>query len=77
MAARSPSSVNVGGMRMSTTATSGGSAATACSKLAASLTASDHGEAPVREQLHQPVAQDCGVLGDHDSYRVGAGHVQE
>ncbi len=35
-----------------------------------------HGEAPVREELDQPVAQDGGVLGDHDPYGVGVCHVR-
>ena len=30
-----------------------------------------HCETPVREELDQPVAQDCGVLRDHDPDCVG------
>ena len=33
-----------------------------------------HGETPVGQKLDQSVAQDGGVLGDHDGYGVGAGH---
>ena len=59
MAARSPSSVKVGGMRMSITATSGQSRSTeARSALGFAHGVGDH-EATVGQQLHEPVAQDA------------------
>ena len=76
MAARSPSSVKVGGMRMSTTATSGRSPLDRSAQGLGIGHGAGDGEAPVGQQLDEPVAQDGRVLGDDDAQgtRSGSGH---
>ena len=71
MAARSPSSVNVGGIRMSTTATSGRSRSIATAQRIGVGDGGGDLESAVEEQLDQPVAEDGRILGDGDPERHG------
>ena len=66
-AARSPSSVWFGGMRTSTTATSGLCAPTLRSRSSRVAGLSDDLEAGILEQPNDPLAQQHGVVGDHDA----------
>ena len=59
--------MKVGGIRMSITATSGGFWATELRSAAGVADRAGDGEAAVDQELHQPVAQDGGVLGDGDA----------
>ena len=67
-AARSPSSRNVGGMRMSTIAMSGRSRSTACTSASPSPTAATTSMPVVAQQPRQPVAQQREILGDHGAH---------
>ena len=63
---RSPSSVKVGGIRMSTTATSGGFCGDRAAQGVGVGDGAGDDEAAVDQQLDEAVAQDGRVLGDDD-----------
>ena len=69
-AARSPSSVNVGGIRMSTTATSGRAASTSASRPSSSPAEPDDLEPAVRQQALQARPEEDRVLADHDAHGI-------
>ena len=71
-AATAPSWVNVGGIRMSTMATSGACAATASASPAASASGRADLDAGLGEQPGQAFAQQRGVVGDHDTHGSSA-----
>ena len=69
-----PSSVKVGGIRMSTMATSGRPVRPIAAAIGIAHGAGDH-EAPVDQQLDQAVAQDGRIFGDDDPERGSRGHL--
>ena len=71
-AARSPSSVCVGGMRMSTIATSGRCASTSASSSSPSAARPDDVEARLGEQPREPLAQEHRVVGEDHSHGISA-----
>ena len=68
-ASRRPSSVNVGGIRMSITATSGGFWATELRRARWLGHGAGDGEAAVDEELDEAIAENGRVLGDGDPQR--------
>ena len=71
-AARRPSSVCVGGIRMSTIATSGSCSATAASSSSPSAAWRDDLEADLHEQPGQPLPQHQRVVGDDQPHGIRA-----
>ena len=71
-AATSPSSVNVGGMRMSTIATSGCSLATIRRSFCASSTLPTTSRPAALEQACCSLPQEHCVVGDHDAHGISA-----
>ena len=69
-AARRPSSVCVGGMRMSVTATSGRCSATAASSESKSPASADDLDPGGLEHARDALAQQQRVLGDHDPHGI-------
>ena len=72
MAARSPSSVCVGGMRMSTIATSGRQRSTSCEQLLRVRGQPSDLEAGLVEQAREPLAQQQRVVGDDYPHGISA-----
>ena len=71
-----PSSVKVGGMRMSMTATSGRSCSMDRRRASAFTDGTGDAESPIDQQLDQSVPQDDRVLGDDDPKRCAHSDVQ-
>ena len=67
-----PSSVCVGGMRMSTIATSGSQSSTAASSSSASAASPDHLDALATDERRDALAQQPAVVGDHDAHGSSA-----
>ena len=69
---RRPSSVWVGGMRMSTTATSGSARSHRSPEPVGVADRRDDLEARVREHPREALAEQRGVVGDHDAHGISA-----
>ena len=75
-AARMPSSRNVGGSRTSRIATSASRSRTRCDDVVGVAQRAGGDVAGLVEQAHEPLAQQHGVLDEHDAQRV-AEHVPQ
>ena len=73
IAARTPSSRNVGGIRTSSTATSGAVCVDLGEQRVGVAVGADRLEPGLVEEPHEPLAQQHGVLGEHDAQGAASG----